>query len=139
MYLKIVVLLTLILINLYAGGDYRDGEIISFVQNGKLTTFKFEQIQKDITPLIESCYQIVVELKYERVPWYSRKSFHPTLEQNLKAIKSIKRAFENNQKIYFGYMGRGFRNTDQKCHFKSRGVLEIKRIDGVEVILSFYF
>ena len=140
-----IAIITLILILVahtsYAGGTSNEGEIKEFHSNKKITSFKF--IQTDGEPnLIKLCSEFTVILEYKRVPWFSWfpyvETSHPTEKQSKKAINFIKTANKNNKKIQFGFMGAGFKETKEKCIFRSRGLLLMNDNEESEFVASFY-
>ena len=141
--MKTIISLLLILLSQtsFAGGSYKEGKITNFNSNKDKTSFKF--IQADGKPFLnKSCSEFVVHLQYERVPWFSWlpnvRTSHPTEKETILAVNFIKKAYKNNNNILFGYMGAGFKKTNENCTFRSRGLRLFNSNKENKFVLSFH-
>ena len=140
---KLIIITSLLLllpVFCFAGGDAVAGRVKSVAQHGDVYVIHF--IQTDDRPeLIKDCKEIIITLKYSRVPWFSWLPFikndHPTKKETAESIQYLRKANKDNQTIYFGYMGYGLVPTGPKCSFKSKG-LKIEVDGGKLLVLSYH-
>jgi hypothetical protein len=119
-----------------AGGDYVPGRVTAFSVSENIYSFEFEQA-KDGGELVSGCKIFKVYVSYMNVPWYSWLPFidspHPTRKETKEALRYLHDSFREGRSIYFGYMGSGLQNTDNRCVFNSKGL-------AIEngIIISYY-
>ncbi len=139
-YLFIILLIGLFAGESYAGGDAWQGRVTSFEKHNGSYTFTMKFPTKEIR-LPSNCRQITVNYKYKRVPWYSWLPFietsHPSYSQSKKAIQYIENKYNQNQDIYFGYMGSGLIPVENECTFKTKG-LGINESENIKAILAYH-
>lgn len=134
-----LLLLCLVTATSFAGGSHYQAKVVSIKgEYPKINlTLQFAQPPK----FSSDCNKIEVIMNYSYIPWYSRfievKTNHPSPQQTKQAIEYLASAHSNNSSVNFGFMGYGLKETEQACHYKSKG-LKLRLDSNSNAVYSFY-
>ena len=124
----------------FAGGSHWEGKVTSFERHDDSYSFSIKFSSNEIH-LPSGCGMITVNYRYGRVPWYSWLPFihssHPSKAQSEEAVDYIEEHFKMKKSIYFGYMGGGLVPLENKCVFKTKGLIKVN-IEKIISILAFH-